>query len=967
MKRIVILAVCVFLGASAGAQTNVPVRDFGAGFAKFIQLGLPDVRGGVYGRIEFEFNEEEVEGSDLDSLGLAGNAWKMADLGGGSNRYVYGVVRVVEAMETKSYDKWAARMENRLALGRQDFDEAEWEEPDFAVVTWKAVDLGKDVAKLLARLDKPDEDTKSGFEYDSAIGGEFLLMAAQLYRLGMTNEANRIAARLFALCPDTKELMQQAITSLAYAQYRQSYARFVKTGDWREWHRELTALLARFPNGWRDAPGVRKLADLVGVRVARPELPSLSGEGLSAEDQKLARRLASEPPRKEAWRGSTAFLGGEQCWLFSRKPGVRAGREAATNDVVVEITGRGMKSVPMLIAMLKDETLVRPEWKVEDAFLTREDGVSSAEQVFSTLERPRTRGEVARALLIPLLLLEPRQRDELRSAGQDDFAAECMAWHKEHKDRALADLAKLYLEKGDPAQRQNALGWLMRGTNVEVYAADVEGILVGIAAETRDTPGVLRQYVERRREKASNFVERVVGAMLGTNAAPRKADVRGGRLATRGDMARMAEQRRSLFVEQLRNLAAVKPVADLVSAYLSATQSADQASARLAEQLGREDPHKSLDLLLDAARRTEDLAKRTELLTLTRVLKYAKAGGRDDEDDLSYGAGPATPVPNKFAVAKHAALWREFLADRRGKDQRVSAAAAWSVTVLYAKDPPQQKQTLPHIVPVLGRAGMPLLVAHADAILAGKPLPELPDAARVDAARREKLVATLTKAGDAADAYARLTLDEQLAMVEVGYTNCVLNAKLRPVADRIAGVDVAPELAGSGLEARLKGRKFDAGTVRILHEVALDLAGKGFAFDLTMARVPNAGGMEVALSVPDSKELPAHRRPMDAGETNRVAVTDVTGSIHGGPRSMSARWTVGGAARGALGRTGEAAGGGDFEARLMDLMEAGLREAVGHELARNERRFWEYVDLVVEKAGAYAPVEVVFAARRTVQ
>jgi hypothetical protein len=955
---------------AALAQTNAPVRDYGLGFAKFYQLGLPDVTGGMYGKLEITQRNANASPDDsmyigrrLYQLGLSGNGWKTKELGVGTNRYVFDAVLVVDVMDQKTFEAWqrSQQEEAAKASATQRTPVARWEAPPLAVGRWKAVDVRKDIAKVFKVLEGADENNRNVFQYDIQAGSELLLTAAQLYRFGMKDDANRIADRLFAMQRDQRQLIQGAIGAIAQEQYSQSLKSFRLTRDWAAWHKSLTDVLAKFSGSWPQASGVKKLADLVKSRVNQPEPPPLVGEGLTEEDQKLARRLAVEPSSDTGNYGYT--------WIFPPPHYRQLGQGAATNDAMVAIRNRGIGAVPMLAAMLKDNTLtMRDNGQGGMNYFTgivpgRGQG-EETETMFNSMRRPVTRGEIARSMVQPLLIVDDQRRGEMQRTSGDDLTAECEAWYKEYKGKSVDELAMIYMEKGDQNQRQHAMNYLMRGKSQEANRAEIEKMLLTIVKEATDTPYIVQQYVQQRREKASNFVEQVAVLMAVTNAPVHPGTATGAMRVRRPSRGNDGEA----FVKQLRDMVSVRSVRDLLNEFISGTQSVAMAQMKLQEQLSREAPDESLAMLLETAQKLDDPVKRGVLMGMVGTLKYARPGGWDQMDPEALDQDMAALTPNKFDPTKHADIWNKMLEDRRGEGQTIREAAAWAIEALYAEEKTQGE--MPYegrggevgvaVLARFGERGQEMLVERACARLAGKPVSELPSAGKVDENRRRKMTDAILAAPDASAALSELNLNEQLALAEIGRTNKAINAKLRPLADGIVEVKIAPEFkTAAALDGKLKWRKFDRETVRALLDVSLQLTRAGYSFNASIARRPNVGGTVVTFSKPpvldQGSEMTAYYAMMGipGASTNRQVIGGVRGWLAGGRHNAMAWWPAKEPARMTV---ADASAG--IEARLLDEAEAELRFIAGRQQKSEQDMFWDELDVVIEKTGVFLPLSV---------
>lgn len=1005
MRVVAAIAVLAVVG-HAIAQTNVPTADYGAGFVKLYEFGLPDVSGGVYGSLRGMATDRFCDEFDrlCEFAGIEGKAWRIRDLGGGTNRYVRSDARVVDIMDFERFMQEISRIRDEVVRNPTNRlpESGPWTLPGFAVADWSPLDIRKDTSRLLAKLDEVSRNSEVSSlggtgrrvhrlpMLDYSFRGRLLLHAAQLYRCGLTNEANRLAERLFEERSSAREVMGSAIAVMAAEQYRQGYEMFLRTRDWGAWHRALTELVNRFSVAWTPAKGVALLAECVKKQADRVEPPPLTGNGLDDEDRQLARRLAFEP--REA--GSSSSHTEESLWLFKRPEPCRSCGRTATSDVIADIRVRRRKSVPLLIAMLGDTTITPPEIRAEDVsdWQRRLSRNPTPDQVFDAIDRPRTRGELAKKLLWPVVILGERSYGEVRDMTLDKFRAECRVWHEKHKDMPDDRLALEYLEEGSVEQKILAVSYLVENRGPDADFSDVEALLLPMAKSAVDfRPSGVHTYVRMRRDKATGFVERVASAILVTN-----------RVAGTGPAAREQAHRdyadRLFQVNEWRRIASVRTLPDLLERYLSEKRPAGDLEIDIRRQISRQcdvDPGETVRAVLAAIGRTETPEKRTALLEWLCVLKNYLLTCR-----CVPNTGGERRTAKDCTLATHATLWKSLLADGRGKEWPVRAAAAWTIEVVYGDEEErtrgwspvpwvclsldeQWKESISEVVRFFGEEGVQLLVNRAHAYIDGRAIPELPRSNTVKGDDLAKLLAKVEASDDVVAALTGCSMNEQLAVAASGPTNKALNAKLRLVADRITRVDVSPEFeAAEELDVTLKGRKFGLETVSMLKDLSLRLGRDGHAFNLTMYRLPNLRGMAVVLAPATEGDL---CRNVDWRASNEAEVAIVSGWVFGGGRRAEAWWLTGkgsdvtdsaaeptagvastwggsepavSSAEGAQASSRSARPG--FASRVADKVESEMRDLASRRRKDAQDKFWKELDLIVDNAGAYAATGVRF-------
>ncbi|MEI6515708.1 MAG: hypothetical protein WCO77_07010 [bacterium] len=491
------------MGESQAAPTTPPatvstnVQDYGQGFRAFIRMGLPDTSKAKYVKLDYYCGRmPDIPIYGMNELQLSGNAWLVSENKDDKSVLVSSSGRMLE-------------LYNQMSFSFNEMGETG---------SWIPVDLSRDLAKATAFVDKKIKAKAAGgqemrwdsFRQSDEPAGVLFMLAAFAWQNGKTQEANVLAGRLFMLVGDSRKVIVGALNIMADAQLIASGDAFRKTGNWKAYHTAVSGLLKKYPAGWRQAGAAKLLADRLRARAAMAEPPAVTGEGLGEEDLKLAAALASETNQ------AGMHVGESELWIL---PPAKAMREMKDGSVIGCIKARWGKSIPLLIALVPDETLC-PLWRNEVGFPivmsypdsdARKSEAERAQFYYNRMDRPLTRGEIARALLAPLC-----RRDE--NAWNDELAPEEVIEEAKQayatlKTLAPSALALHFLENGDRNQKQAAVSHMLQN-NFEINAPVIEAYLL---TPPSDEPGgmmigsdngLAQQYVGKRGEKAAEFVEK---------------------------------------------------------------------------------------------------------------------------------------------------------------------------------------------------------------------------------------------------------------------------------------------------------------------------------------------------------------------------------------------------------------------------------------------------------------------------
>ncbi|HOW97280.1 MAG TPA: hypothetical protein P5567_10585 [Kiritimatiellia bacterium] len=851
------MILALLLASAARAQVaptpsnGIPTGDYSAGFEKFYQMGLPNVRGAKYVRLNVFSGALAQGASRVYELDLGGNAWLLGEENG-RGRFVMNPGRACDVLEYK------------LLRGRK----AGGAGP--AAGVWQDADLARDVAKTVSFLEQKIEDRKENdWAFRQNGYGYLLLLAIHYHAQGYTREAHRICDLLFEHAGDFRMVLVQALNVLADLQYEESCDRFAESGDWAAYRADLEALLARYPAGWQTRPAVSRVAEKVQARIEKPAPPPLAGEDLTDEDRRLAEELAEAALVPMVFRDLLV--------LPDSAPG---GKEENAAHPLARIRARGLAAVPLLLALLKDDYLTRMDtWSLGDGNSRMYIEFSSgglpdelADRLYESLRRPLARGELAARLLQPLL--PTAASAEYGSTDREALYEDAKAWYAEHRNQSPVELARYYLAEGQDAQQRAAIQYLL-AHGAEEDAQALEKRLLEQAGDNwmRDM-NLVTLYVTRRGPAARGFVDQYEAALrAGT-----------GEETTLTGQPAMDEQVDRLL-KNLRQLASGETLEEFVRKIASGNEPYEAWLSLLWQRVSQEKPNVALAALLKAVPQASDARTAGELLGLARILR----GG--------FGRREGDEAGEPLRMADHADLWRAVLADRRSIEDpgELSGAtlgdqAAYAVEMLYGEQPATPREGTSYYN--LGNRISDLMQRRAEARLEGKTgaeLPELPSADRVTAERRSELSAIFGMGGpqDVPRKLSGLNNDELLALAELAEKDSDLNAKLRPASLLIRDarfLGLADEETASWKAAI--GKPLDADLARRALEETRSAVAAGLPHTVSFTRRPILDGVVIVIEHGDAAR---------SGMRMRADVTSaVMGALHLDDGGAGARWPVGG-------------------------------------------------------------------------
>ena len=856
------MATMIFVGMDSVGMAPAQTPDYSAGVKKIFQLGLTDARQAKYVTVQSTYGRWEGGGLMERGAKMTGNAWLLEAKTNGHAVVLVNQVTVTELIPTKvAEQRMKARMEALAARIKpgQVPDEADLEEvgadsdaldamEELSRVQtgdWKEADLNADIRGLLEYLNKAGGERD--YELKRNAAGLFLF-AAHVHNRGQTAEANQIISLLFQKAGDSRKVISTAMSQIADAEYSKVYAEFEKSGDWARYLAGMEGLLGQFAAAWHVAPVVERVAGMVRKQVEQKSAPALTGAGLTEEDTRLATLLGQSNTVLSLHH---PVFGGVS-WLAS-DPAMAGARpqKKKTPGPLDLIQQRGSKAIPFLAVLLKDEWLVRIKGGLSERYYSSglDEEALSSDEVEDRLEyfsRPRSRGEIARRILEPLVLARDEASREENKPTLDELARKSRAWYDQHKTENRSELLRQLLAEG----RQEPL-YLLMDSKEPADRAAVESYLLATNKLAENMSSVTR-YAQQQGGAVKPFVQKYLAELRKLPSLVPKRE-------TAYSDAKYLKQRE----EQAR--AALKVLEDLVSdktaeQMLQELTGSDKkwkpqemytAGRALSAKLAQEDPDKALTLLLQACLKAKDDALAEYLVQSASMLRWAQSR-------TLRTAGTPPPKPREFKIETHAALWKQVMAqERRPSQQRgysegdalsFQAQVASAIEGFYS--PPQALRGENGLATarIVGAKVYEITVQRGLARLAGKSeaeLPGYPDKSKVSKERLAQIGQLLREStsDQQHEVVGRLTLDEVVAVPDLVSADSKLNEKLVPGSHLIRNVRMTPtNEALARVCLPLTGKALDRKALEALITECKKLAAQGSNLVVSVERrLPLAG------------------------------------------------------------------------------------------------------------------------------
>ena len=763
----------MFLNLSAAAETNNPPiqQDYGAGFAKFRALGLPNAAGGKY--VHLTTYSRTIYSQDSGGVfnGVKGTGWlfESTDTNNLAVRYISKGSEYeyypLDYLKKENKKRQKAARKKAKASGKP---VSSFMHNDNRIgASWKEVDPKKDADLIVKRL--IEKQKKHSFRYESKTTGPAVFFAAaHFYSNGYTNEANQILEQLFVTCDDRRSLIINTVNQLANTQYNEVCSNFFKNKDWKKFDQNLLNLLMRFSRGWQFAPAAKRLYTAVHKRVSTATPPAITGDYLTAEDKELARQLASAIQSEDytryryygAYQQETAGWNDRTLWFLSPPKKDDSSSPGITNavtgtNVLKIIKQKKMDAIPLLVALVDDDYLTclpsssgRSEYR-DYSMWSGSSHKMSTELMYMMLRRPLSRGEVAKTYLRTIL---PAGNDESQNASTESeqdtssFKTNLIAWYQANKDKPSNELAKMYLSEGNNEQRNSAVKYLIRfGDSNDLKL--VEKIFLDPEHFSTYRYNV-RCYVEKYGPKAKDFVTQYTNVMSSVSSDNN--------------------------FKNLVKLVNTKSLFDTLDQVAEGKQKlSDISNILYTLAIKEKDKNAVIRATLKTACKIDNISDKTTLIRIIHYLNNAKI-------DLE-------------SVADTAELWQQLLSDTNAlpRDNRTDTSGtiadftAVTMELLYSDD----KEASHKAMYLEGRTKK-LIKERAQQRLAGKKLSPLPAADNVSQQDLQKIVDNLISTNNPAALIESLSNDALLALNDPFESNSNLWPRAISSAHRITNVSI---------------------------------------------------------------------------------------------------------------------------------------------------------------------------------
>lgn len=861
--------------APAPAPVPVKQQDFGKGFATLFQMGLP-----------------RLEGARPASINIYNSLVSTNDYGiGHGGSQIIGWIKAAEkntepvscivggVFECKLYDHAALmkiqsdKMKKIAAkkLSKRQMFSMMMPEHNCFSGKWKMSTPAKtaeDIKKLLQ-----SKDNEYMFKSDKSKYGLLLLQAAQLYESGAKAEANEIAGMLFK-AGGSKEVLQAAINVLAESKYLRAYCDFIESQDWGKFNTDLEGIIGKFKNNWEDVRYVKAVQAAVAARVKNPALPALPALKTSTPLSKADLELVAELSKinQDDYNNSGMMYG---CWLLTdNKSKDDADKEQQVPNVLDKIKAGGIKSVPLLIAMLDDDWLL--SFKDRNGYSRRmfrndsEDNENEQKadkkqeadltEAAGRLELPMTRGQLARKMLEPLIIPENKEQEyTIIEKKGEEFKALAVAWYEAVKKLDAKGLQNKYLCDGSESQKALVLDGMIAGVD-DTTAPLIEKALLESDSSMMNQDLLIR-YCDIRKEKAKPFIEK-----LRTKCYQQLDKQFSGQVQNQEAMPskEKAKEMMDKFFDQLNQSKPKASLEDVVKEMLTTTdEEGFMLIARNFARAAKDQPaEKIYQICLDSAVQAKDPKQK---LFLLYMLQMPHEGKQKSKLDIA-----------KFKVQLEKLLAdQSVLPERYGGKQVIPLITACMIEAT-AKEKLEGKagesanmQELSALYGHWDNKCTQYLIRRAKAILNGTSADKLPVLVNADDLKDTQIKEAKTKIAGKSEAEIKdycnnAQLEDLIPLGAAIQQDNQLNVKLLPLANQIVEVDTdIPELKEQ--LAKFKGKTLNEQILQEIIKFAENCMQNDNIVDVSLLRRSCMQGMVLTLSRSQAKQGTGNSKRIHGG------------------------------------------------------------------------------------------------------
>jgi hypothetical protein len=758
IARFLVLLAVLLAGVARGqSEPSAEAPDFSEGFKRLSELGLPPLDANAkWSTLPSDFSGDDYQLRQL-FRSLKGNGWHQA-----------GAATVIPAggVEAVSLDPPAASGDNPPP-------------PKGRKPRIPEADLDKDIHALIKTIRKIKPDEYS-YRPGNTPFGTILLLATQLHQSGHGVLANQLAAALFEAFPMREAVLDSAIDSIASHAYQKATAAYFQSGDAAAYHQSLTQISGKFPRGWssREAvaiflPQLAKQA--AGEKAAEPSLPGTpldprALEAIAALDQAAASNttnpgggiiasgrfegvdLSSLPPDVRAELLSMGHGGSR--FDFSTLWLIDPPAESPTPDPLTRIASLGMPALPVLAALVNDPFLTRfpnPQSSYGSSYYSSNEGESERIlRIHASLNRPASRGEIARSLLTATL---PDPDEELNQSDPDTLAETALTFWKDHRESTREKIAIAFLSEGSTSQARTAATLLAKSEDPLAHQALEAHILAADPAIGQFQN--VQTYLAARKSAAQPFFDRY--AALVRAQTPEKtsgtddededdADAYSGDYETAWRIRQAGGPIKIL--KQLESLVAGKsPRAIAREIAKGNAKDAEGAIEGLASLLEEASPLKTLYAFLEGAVAADDTEIRSMFLMAASEIDWDVEVDEDEEDEEAAEDETAANEDAERSIPEaEIKVWRKLVADTRplpakyARRMQEGTISDLAIATFMANLGSNAYHAIYEAAPILQKKYQDILREQALARLEGKPIPPLPDASRVTPDRLKSII-----------------------------------------------------------------------------------------------------------------------------------------------------------------------------------------------------------------------------------
>lgn len=717
--------ICLFFGTSLllAQEKETAIPDYKIAHEKLIALGLPAIPQSAKWISLPNHNDDNQRQLDFKNKG---SAWWFTPAGHTTSQTL----------------AWGAVSSSELT-----------KEAEQKLQTAKLPNLQDDIAqmqKALVNLKKNQTDQmREIFEYSGRIAplAKVLIFATQLRQVGQVDAANSLTHELLTLSPAHNDhIIDTVISQLAEAQYKSITQQFSKDHNWTTYYENLRAVIARFPRGWTKRDAVALCLEQTAQRARGEQPPALVIS--NPKLQSLANELLLPPPEKTATDNELTFHGVDlrqypksehenvkQQILTAIAQGYNVDEEGnddafrqlwllekievdANSDAITRIQSMGLDAIPALAAMVEDSTLThllnQDGGYDQDIYFNSEN---DPKQLYKSLNRPMSRGEIAVRLLALTL---PNENNSLDSIPPADLATIAREFWKKYKDGKKWDMALAFLA-GDEQQQRAAISALAESEEPAAYALLEKSILnMPSAIEHFNT---ILEYLRKNPKADPRFIEEFKNKL--SAAAVAKGN-------DRHSYFESDKERKDHFDGMLKRIDMLTnkqtPQQIIAEILVSEPKTAEAAIESLMDILSNEPALEALMLLLQSAINAKDPA-----ISIAFIQGAANLEFEHDSNIRQLSDAERT-------------LWKTLLEDKRatnvegpnGKD--ASSVSDVASSILYYTVAGEAYHEIRQWATVLKTTQEELIQSRAKNIVEGKPLPPWPDAKNVSADRMKEIV-----------------------------------------------------------------------------------------------------------------------------------------------------------------------------------------------------------------------------------